>query len=45
MKFRLSLSVNGNINVGVNIPSDQSSFEDYTSEKVAAAATIAGILG
>lgn len=39
MKFRLSLSVNGNINVGVNIPSDQSSFEDYTSEKVAAAAT------
>jgi len=39
MKFRLSLSVNGNINIGVNVPADQSSFEDYTSEKVAVAAT------
>lgn len=39
MKFKLTLSVDGNINIGVNVPADQSSFEDYTSEKVAAAAT------
>lgn len=38
MKFRLTLSVDGNINIGVNVPADQSYFEDYTSEKVTAAA-------
>lgn len=39
MKFRTSVSTNGNINIGVSIPANQSEFEDFTAEKVAAAAT------
>lgn len=39
MKFRTQISVDGNINIGVNVPADQSSFEDFTPEKVAATVT------